>query len=270
MELGLNNRVALIGGGSAGIGLATARLLLREGAKVAIFGRDTSRVNAAVASLNNQVQSSEAVQLSKSPRILGFAADYSDPLSVASAIAETKETLGNIDIFIGSSGGPPPCPAAEIDEKALRESIDSLLLSLIRTTTCLIPAMKANGFGRVVFITTSGVVQPIANLAISNILRSGITAFARTLAGEVASYGITVNCVMPGKIATDRLRTVFAANAERLGNTFEQQSEKELAAIPIGRLGAPEEIANLVTFLSSAAASYITGTNIPCDGGLLK
>lgn len=261
MDLGLKGKIALVGGGSRGIGYACAESLLREGSRVAIFSREASHVEKAVSKLAAQFGPQN---------VMGMAASYQKQDAIRALLDKVTREWGEISIFIGSSGGPSPSPAADTTREALQSALDANLLGLCDLTRQLLPGMRAQNFGRVVYVTTSGVVQPIAGLAASNIARSALNAFAKTLAAEVARDGITINCVMPGKIMTTRLQEITEANTLRDGITAEKQQEQDFKLIPAGRYGDPSELADLVSFLSSERASYITGANIAVDGGLIR
>lgn len=261
MQLQLENKVVLIGGGTRGIGLACAESFLQEGARVAVFSRDPMHIEQAVIRLSEKYGAD---------LVMASQADYTDSASIEALIANVQKKWGAIFVFVASSGGPVPSEAANVTQDAIQQALNANLLGISNVVHLLLPAMRAAKFGRFIFITTSGVVQPIAGLATSNIARAALTAFAKTLASEVGKDGITVNTVIPGKIETARLAAITKKNADREAVSLEQQQQDDWKAIPVGRYGRPEEMADMVTFLASPRASYITGSNIAVDGGLIR
>jgi 3-oxoacyl-[acyl-carrier protein] reductase len=261
MELGLKDKIALVGGGTRGIGLACAENLLREGCRVALFSRDKVQVDKTVSQLGAQFSPAN---------VMGAACDYNDFSSLTSFVQKINQDWGAVNIFVASSGGPKPSQASDLTRNLIQDALDGNLLGICELTKHLLPGMQAQHYGRFVYVTTSGAVQPIPGLATSNMARTALTAYAKTLAAEVAKFGITVNCIMPGKIATTRLQEITAANAARDGMSLMQQQEADFKTIPAGRYGEPGELADLVAFLTSTRAAYITGANIAVDGGLIR
>lgn len=259
MDFGISGKVALVSGGTQGIGFASAKALLDEGAKVVIFSRNQNNVDEAVAKLGIDDSQLLAVQC-----------DLADEPGVDSMIQTIANQFGNVDIFVGSSGGPSFGEAQTISGNEMREALETNFISLATLANKLIPKMKENKWGRIVFVTTSGVIEPVKNLALSNISRSALSAYTKTVANEIASDGITVNTVIPGRIFTDRLQTVLRKEAETKSVSYDELLQRDASSIPAGRYGEPEEIAAMITFLCSDAASYITGRKIPVDGGMLK
>ncbi len=248
MDLELSGKRALVLGASRGLGAAIAAELSSEGAKI--------------------------LGVSRSGKSDGdwpmMAQDLADPAAAKHIADHAFKTLGGVDILINNSGGPPPSSAEETDAEAVLASLQPMLLTLMTLTRALIPSMRDSGFGRILTITSAGVREPIPGLALSNTIRAGVHGYMKTLAKEVAADGITVNLLMPGQIDTDRLRSLHAATADRLGlepNAFRAQA---LQAIPMGRIGDPQEFAAMAAFLASPRASYVTGEEIAIDGGLLK
>ncbi len=259
MDFGIAGKVALVSGGTQGIGFASAKALLSEGAKVVIFSRNQDNVDKAV----EQLGASDS-------QVLAVQCDLADEPSVDSMLQTIATQFGNVDIFVGSSGGPSFGEAQSISSNEMREALETNFISLATLANKLIPNMKKKKWGRIVFVTTSGVIEPVKNLALSNISRSALSAYTKTIANEIASDGITVNTVIPGRIFTDRLQTVLRKEAETKSVSYDELLELDSSAIPAGRYGEPEEIAAMITFLCSDAASYITGRKIPVDGGMLK
>jgi 3-oxoacyl-[acyl-carrier protein] reductase len=254
MDLGIDSRAALVMGSTSGLGLAVAKSLVAEGARVMVAGRDedTSRKRAA------EIGAVGAV-----------AADLTGRDSAARVVDEATRTVGEVDILVMNCGGPPPGAAKDIESGQLRDSLEVLLVRQIELVERVLPGMITRGWGRLVAIGSSGVQQPIRNLALSNIGRVGLAGYLKTLAAEVAGRGVTVNMVLPGRIATDRIAALDASTAERENVTAAEIAERSRANIPMGRYGDADEFAAMVTFLCSDLASYVTGEQIRCDGGLV-
>ncbi len=259
MDFGIEGKVALVSGGTQGIGLAAAQALLNEGVHVAIFSRNADNINEAIETLN--VSNSN---------LIGFPSDLSDEKSIDEMLARVRTQLGEINIFVGSSGGPSFGQAHELSRDDLIAALESNFIALATLTNKLLPDMQSKSWGRIVYVTTSGVVQPVPNLALSNVARSALTSFTKTLSNEVAAQGITVNTVIPGRIDTPRLQEVTRNEARTIGITYEEKLTQDGKAIPAGRYGRAEEIANAIVFLCSQPASYITGVRLAVDGGLIK
>jgi 3-oxoacyl-[acyl-carrier protein] reductase len=239
MDLGLRGRTAIVCGASSGMGLAIAEALAAEGVNVAMFAR------------RRDVLEREA------DRIGGLAVrgDLTVPKDLTKLVGQTVGAFGGIDILVNNGGGPPPGPAAGADDQAIEGAVELLLLSAVRLTNLCLPHLEASGRGRIVNLESSSVRSPIDNLALSNTLRPGVVGWMKTLAREVAPKGITVNTIAPGRIDTERLRSV---------------GDENLDWVPMGRLGDPAEIAAVVCFLASDRAGYVTGAVIPVDGGLTR
>ena len=254
MDLGLTGRTALVAGSTSGLGLATARALAAEGARVAICGRrgDTARELAA-----------------ELPGAAGFEVDLTEPGSAQQLAAAVAGELGPVEVLVLNSGGPPPGQAQSVSTDAVRAALDTLLLRQVELVAAVLPGMRADRWGRIVAVGSSGVQQPLAGLALSNIARSGLAGYLKTLAGEVAADGVTVNMVLPGRIATDRVASLDRGRAEREGADPADVQGRSPAAIPLGRYGRPEEFGAVAAFLCSDLASYVTGEQVRCDGGLV-
>jgi len=248
MDLGINGRVALVMGASKGIGRGIAESLVREGARVAIASRSRERLDAVVEELG--------------PDVAAFVADAGDLDRLRELPAEVEAALGPIDILVANTGGPPPGHALDNSVEEWEEAYRSLVLGVRVLVEGVLPGMRERGWGRIVNVGSNSTVEPIPTLAISNSVRRAAVGFLKTLSREVAADGITVNTVVTGKFATDRL----AENEGSMENAHRSARE----TVPAKRLGLPEEFGDLVAFLASERAAYITGTTIPIDGGLLR
>lgn len=260
MHLGLDDKHALVLGASQGLGLASARALLNEGARVTLSGRSAERLEAARGALPVEQQG----------RCFIAVADLANP-DAASLIAEQARASGGaIDILVNNTGGPPPGTPTSITTDAMAAHFNSMVQPVVALTLDLVISMRERGWGRVLTIASSGVVQPIPHLPISNALRSTLVAFMKSLAGEVAADGVTVNVVLPGRIATGRTQSIDASQAQRSGKPVEDIAKASTATIPAGRYGTPEEFAAVVAFLASMQASYVTGSMLRVDGGAIR
>ena len=259
MDLGLKGKVALVMASSRGLGQAMAVSLAKEGVKVAVTGRNAE-------GLSESVKLIEAV----GGQALALNWDLSDSSVIDSLVSKAERELGPIDILINNTGGPPPTPAAGQDPALWQKSFNDMVLSLIAITDRVLPGMRERKWGRVITSTTSGAIAPIKNLAISNTLRAALLGWSKTLAAEVAAEGVTVNIIMPGRIATDRLRQLDEARAKREGTSYEDVVKASLRQIPMGRYGDPKEYGDAAAFLASQNASFITGTIMRIDGGQIQ
>lgn len=260
MDLGISGKRALILASSQGLGLGIATKLCEEGASVLICGRVEEKL-ATVASRLTAAGPGKAVYT---------VVDLSGSDAAGRLYAAAKEKLGGVDILVNNTGGPPPGTVDTPDADLWRSQIDTMLIRIIEITNLCIADMKEAGWGRVLTVASSGVVQPIANLAMSNTIRSSLVGWSKSLSNEVAASGITVNMLLPGRIRTERLKQLDAANAERLGKSVEEVSASEQAGIPAGRYGTVEEFGSVGAFLVSEPAQYMTGGLIRCDGGSIR
>jgi 3-oxoacyl-[acyl-carrier protein] reductase len=255
MDTGLQARTAVVPGSSSGLGLAVAKALAAEGANVVLAGRRGEQVR------------EEAARL---PSAIGVELDLVDPAAPATLVARAEDRFGPVEVLVLNGGGPPPGGAADLTPEQLADAVALLVQPHLRLVAAVLPGMRERGFGRIVAIGSSGVQQPIDRLAASNAARAALAGYLKTLSAEVAPDGVTVNMVLPGRIDTDRARAIDRATAERTGTTPEQARASSEATIPVGRYGTPAEFAAVVTFLASAAASYVTGAQVRCDGGLVR
>lgn len=258
MDLGLNGKVALVLGAGGGLGSAIAATLAREGMKVALGDIDRTAAERTAASVT-----------AAGGIALALPWDLADLSLIEPHFAAIEEALGGVDVLVNNTGGPPPTPAAGQSADLWSKSFQQMVLSVIAITDRALPGMRARKWGRIVTSTSSGVVAPIPNLGISNALRLSLVGWSKTLAREVARDGITANIVLPGRIATDRIKFLDEQKAKREGRTVEEISAESTGSIPVGRYGEPQEYADVVAFLASARASYLTGSVIRVDGGLI-
>lgn len=255
MDLGLRGRTALVVGSTSGLGLAVAQALGREHAHVVLCGRRGSLAEKRAAEL---------------PSAIGVELDLTEPATVHDAMARAATAFGTIDVLVLNAGGPPPGPAVELTSRSMAEAMEILLLAQIDLVSMVLPDMRNRGWGRILAIGSSGVQQPIPHLVRSNVARAGLAAYLKTLAGEVARDGVTVNMVLPGRIDTDRVAGLDTAQAERRGIDTEMVRSQSEALIPAGRYGRTEEFADVAAFLCGERASYVTGSQVRVDGGLLS
>ncbi len=260
MELSLNNKVAMVGGASRGLGYAVARALAAEGAAVALASRDAVAIQRAA----------EAIARETGARTLPIAADLGRGDAIERWHAATVKEFGGVDCLFCNTGGPPPGAALAFDDAAWQSAFELLLLSVVRTVRLVVPALRRRGGGAILVGTSSSVKEPIANLALSNVLRAGVSALVKTLSLELASQNIRVNNLIPGRIVTDRVRYLDEVAAVQAGITVDEQARRAAATVPLGRYGQPEEFGRMAAFLLSDAASYITGASVQVDGGLIK
>jgi 3-oxoacyl-[acyl-carrier protein] reductase len=258
MDLGIRGRTALVLGGGGGLGGAIASVLAGEGVKIAVADIDAAAVKRAVEQI--EARGAEA---------FGVVWDLSDLTVIDKNISAIEGRLGPVDVLVNITGGPPPTPAAGQDPSLWNKNFSAMVLPVIAITDRVLPNMKARAWGRIITSTSSGVIAPIPNLGISNSLRMALVGWSKTLAREVARDGITSNIILPGRIATDRIHFLDEAKAKREGRSVEAVAAESTGSIPIGRYGNPEEYAATVAFLASTRASYITGSVIRVDGGLI-
>lgn len=260
MDLGIAGKVALVTAASKGLGRGCAEALAREGCRVAICARHGQEV----------ARAATAIAAATGGEVIGFVADMSKSADIDELLANVRRHLGEIDILVTNAGGPPPGTYGEVSLEQYPAALELTLLSAVRLVKGVTDGMKARRWGRVIMITSISVKQPIDNLLLSNVARAGLTGFMKTAATELAPHGVTVNAVLPGLHATDRMKQLAAKAAETSGQTVEQALQAMGKNVPAGGLGSPADFGSVVAFLASRQASFITGTNILVDGGAYR
>ncbi len=255
MELGLADRRALVMGSTRGIGHGIAARLATEGARVAVCGREKSSAIEAAGKISGAT---------------GYALDLGDEASVSALIDSLNADFGGLDIVVCNGGGPPPGSVADVTPETWAAQFQAMFINQVRIVNAFLPCMRERQWGRVLIVASSGVIQPIPNLGISNSLRSSMIGWAKTLATEVAADGVTVNTILPGRIQTTRVDQIDQAAAERQGKPVADIKRASEAAIPAKRYGTVEEIADVGVFLLSARAAYVTGGITRVDGGMIR
>ncbi len=260
MDLGLRGKVALVAAASRGLGRAIADTLAAEGASLVICARGADELHAAKA----------AIEQSSGARVHAIVADVSDRAQLDRLAREALSTFGRIDVLVTNSGGPPSGPFESYDWSAWENAVNVLLRSAVELTRAVLPGMRERKWGRIINVTSITVKQPVDGLMLSNSIRGAVTGFARTLANEVATQGITVNNILPGYTRTERVEQLADATAAREGVDRKDVVARFENQIPMRRLGEPKEFAALAAFLASEQAAYITGQSIAVDGGWIR
>ncbi|KAB2329561.1 SDR family oxidoreductase [Cytobacillus depressus] len=258
MDLELNGKNAIVVASSQGLGRAIAEELVREGANVVITSRNGEKL---------EKVKSELEELG-SGRVYSYVCDVTNYDQIKSLVASAREAFGKIDILINNAGGPPAGNFEDFDDEAWQQAFELNLLSYIRLIREVLPDLKKEG-GRIVNLASTSVKQPIPGLILSNSIRLGVVGLSKSLSAELAPYNILVNTVGPGLIRTERLENIRALNAKKKGVSIEEEAKKQFNTIPLGRYGEPSEFAKVVTFLASGANTYITGSTLHVDGGMV-
>jgi len=257
MNIDLNGKNALVCGASKGIGRAAAQELAQLGATVTVMARSEDKLRSVCESLSRQNQQQHGI----------LVADACDTESLQQTMEAFARSNPPIHILVNNSGGPPAGPANLAGEAQFLEAFQQHLIGNHVIFRALFQGMKAEGYGRVINVISTSVKAPLTGLGVSNTIRGAVASWAKTLAGEVAPFGITVNNVLPGATETDRLDEIYSGKAQRLGKSVDQVRREALAEIPAGRFGKPEELGQAIAFLATPAAAYINGINLPVDGG---
>lgn len=260
MDYGIKGRVALVGGASQGIGRAAAHALAREGARVAVCARREDILSQTAEELREQTQA----------EILAVTADLGTAEGCDAALEAVTGTFGNVEILVTNTGGPRSGRFADLKEEDWDQAYALLLKSALRLIDGVLPSMRENGWGRIIGVTSVSVKEPISNLILSNVFRAGVTSLFKTLSGDVARDGITVNTVLPGLTDTERLRDLYGARGGGQTAGVEEAMAKMGASLPLGRLTRASELGDVIAFLASEAASGVTGSAVAVEGGQLK
>jgi 3-oxoacyl-[acyl-carrier protein] reductase len=260
MDLGLSDKIALVTASSRGLGLAVARRLAQEGAHVTICARGHEDLAAAA----------DAIRKATGQRVLAIPADVTDPAAAQALVDATTEEFGRLDVLVTNAGGPPPGQFLDFTVSDWEQATQLTLMSAVRLCYAASPVMKQQGSGAVLAMTSITVKQPLSNLVLSNSLRLGVTGLVKTLADELAPFGIRVNALCPGWTRTARVDQLLEDRARRNDTSPDVEAAKIAADIPLGRMGTPEEFAAAAAFLVSEAASFINGVSLLVDGGLYR
>lgn len=260
MDLGIEGRSALVLGATGGLGWGSAKALAAERVAITLVGRDQGKVDDRIA---------ELADLSPAATHRGLVVDLAAPTAAQDLVAQLAQTGTEVDILVLNSGGPPPGKPSGLTGADAQAAFDLLVKPQVSLVNALLPGMLERGWGRILAIGSSGIHQPIPTLTASNLGRSALAGYLKTLAGEVAAAGVTVNMVLPGRIDTARVASLDAAAAQRAGTDVATARANSEAAIPAGRYGTVEEFGATVAFLASAPASYLTGIEVRADGGMV-
>lgn len=256
MDLRIKGKRALVTGASSGLGKAAALALASEGVIVTINSRTKDTLEKTASFIENETGSKPDIAVGD--------------ISISENIKKIIKSVGEIDILVSNTGGPPPGDFSGFSEQDWAKADNLILNSAINLTRAVIEPMKAKGWGRLIYITSVAVLQPIDDLILSNTYRAGLTGFCKTISNKYAKFGITANTVCPGYTGTERLWHLAESRAAQSGKTKEEIMQDFGSVTPVGRVGKPEELSSLITYLAGIQAAYITGTSIPVDGGLYK
>ena len=260
MDFGIKGKGALVMSSSRGLGFAIASALAAEGVNVVLTGRSEENLKINAKAINARGQGQAFYK----------SADLMDSDAMGPLVAFANEQLGQVDILINNTGGPPPGRMVDADQAAFAKHFNAMVLRVAEVTQLVLPEMRAQKWGRVITVGSSGVVQPIPNLGLSNAIRSALVGWSKSLSNDLAGEGITVNMLVPGRIHTDRVDELDEAASKRTGKTLDETRAASRATIPAGRYGTIEEFGAVAAFLANTQASYVTGSVIRCDGGSIK
>ena len=260
MDLGLTDKVVIVGGASKGIGRATALAFAQEGAKVVICARNPELLEKTAGEIRSETGT----------EVLPVAGDLSQAAATEKLVDATITKFGTVHVLVANTGGPPMGGFGDMDDAAWENAFALNFLSTVRLIRKVLPYMEKQRWGRIVSVMSMSVKEPIDGLILSNGVRPAVIGMAKTLSREIGKHNITINAVLPGRILTDRLKGGLAARAEKTGKTLQQALEGSARDVPLGRIGDPSEMASGIVFLASAAASYITGVSLQIDGGAIK
>jgi 3-oxoacyl-[acyl-carrier protein] reductase len=258
MDLGITGKVAMVAAGSKGIGRACALALAREGCRVSICARGADTLEDARA------------EISAHGEVLAVQADVSAAADLENWHRQTRDHFGDADILVTNTGGPPVARFHELSDEQWRAGVESTLMNVVRLSRLALPAMQQRRWGRVIHLTSLVAKQPMEELTISSTLRAGLSALTKTMANEFGPDGVTVNAVLLGHVRTDRQMALAAVRMREWGVSEEEYFRRSAAAIPLRRIAEPREVGDLVAFLASGRAAYITGASLPIDGGSIK
>lgn len=263
MDLGLKGKSVLVTAASAGIGRATALAFAREGARVALCARDAAALDAAADHIRAAVPGAE---------VLALRCDLTDGAQIDAMVAQVVARFGTLHVLVNNAGGPPPGTSAQVGDAQWQQAFELTLMSAVRCTRAALPYMQRQRWGRVVNVSSYSVKQPIPDILLSNSLRLGVAGWAKTIAGEVARDNVLVNTIGPGWTRTDRVTQMLGARAaaQGAGATAADAEAAIVRNVPLGRLGEPAEIADVIVFLGSERASFVTGTFLAVDGGVVQ
>jgi 3-oxoacyl-[acyl-carrier protein] reductase len=262
MNLGLRGRVGIVCASSQGLGRAAATALAREGASIVVCSRDKKRITEAAASMRRTA--------AKGAEVVPMVADMNSAADIQRLVTATVKRFGHVDMLVSNAGGPPVAAFPDLSDEAWEQGSRLTLMSTVRCIRAVLPHMKKQGWGRIVIITSIAARQPINDLVISSSIRPGLLGLTKVLGNQYGADGICINAVAPGFILTDRQKEIGGARAQAKGITFEEYLKESAREIPLGRLGRPEELADVIAFLCSERASYVNGTTFTVDGGLAR
>ncbi len=260
MDLQLKDKVVMVAGASRGLGYSVAKMAAREGARLSICSRTKSEIETAAHTLNSETGAA----------VRGFSVDMSSAEAIKAWVHDTLELYGTIDAVLANAGGPPSGTFFDFEDAQWEQAFQLTLMSAVRLIREVAPIMKNKGKGSILTLTSISVKQPIGNLILSNVMRTGVTSLVKSVSNELAPYGIRVNNIVPGYFATDRLKSLDAKNAQARGIAVEEMTQERQKSVPLGRDGDPNEFGKSAVFLLSEAAGYVTGHSFVIDGGILR